>query len=266
MKFDFSKNQSINALDAVPADFRGLYVEHEGGFKLDDSDSVKSAVAAITALNNSLGAARTELDSAKAKAIDLSPLADFGGTPEEIKQSINTKIEEMQQQLAGSEDAKVNLEKIKQDLAAGYEVKIQKAQERNKALMNQLENLLVTNAAMTAISEAKGDVDLLLPFVQRAIKTVEEDGQFKVLVVDDAGDRRYSGTTGTQLSIKELVEEMKGNDKYSKLFQSEAPSGGGKSPAPHFGSPNVGKKELTSVEKIAAGLSKGQYSTKLKAG
>ena len=139
MKFDFAKNQTVKTLDEVPSDFRGLYVEHEGSFKLDTEDAkVKSAVAAITGLNSALVSSRAEVDSLKGKQVDLSSLADYGTSPEEIKTAIATKIEELQQQLAGNEDAKINLEKIKEDLAKGHAIELDKANTRNKALLGQL--------------------------------------------------------------------------------------------------------------------------------
>ena len=46
--------------------------------------------------------------------------------------------------------------------------------------------LLVENEATAAVAEAKGIPDLLLPFIRDQVKVVEEDGEFKVFVVDKA--------------------------------------------------------------------------------
>ena len=61
-----------------------------------------------------------------------------------------------------------------------------------------------------------------------------------------------------QESIKELVAEMKANDKYGPLFRSEQRTGGGKSPVQ--ARPGQQQADLSPTGKIAAGLGKGQAS------
>ena len=73
--------------------------------------------------------------------------------------------------------------------------------------------LLVENNATNAVVDAKGVPELLMPFIKGQVKVIEEDGSFNVYVVDPQGDRRYSGITGQPMNIKELVMEMKANEK-----------------------------------------------------
>jgi hypothetical protein len=80
-----------------------------------------------------------------------------------------------------------------------------------------------------------------------------------VHVVDKAGDIRYSGVTGAPMSIKELVAEMKGHDRYAKLFASEAASGAGPTRRPTAsGGCGAARRaaagEHAVPQKIAAGL------------
>jgi hypothetical protein len=262
MKFDFSKNQTVSNIDIVPQDFRGLYVEGDNGeFKLDsDNAGVKSAVAAVVRLNEALNASRQEARTLKSSQVDLSPLTDFGDTPEAIAATVKDKLKAFEDELAKGKDAKLNLDKIKEDLAKTYAKESEGKDARINALTGQLYDLMVKNDATRAIAEEKGDVELLMPFVTQQVKPVEEDGQFKVFVVDNEKERRYSGTTGQPMTIKELVQEMKGQERYGKLFESTTPSGPGMKPGARRGAGPQQREEMTANQKIAAGLQKGQYA------
>lgn len=255
MDFDFSPTES---LDKVPEQFRGLYSEAEDG-KYAVADSYKGVAEAVTGLNRSLKAARAEAKAKGDRTVDLSPLADFGQTPEEIKAAITSRIEELQGELAKGGDAKLNLDKIKADMAAAHSKDLEKATARESALQSQLYGLLVENAATAAVAELKGVPELLLPFIKNQVKVVEEEGAFTVFVVDGQGDRRYSGVTGQPMTIKELVAEMKSNEKFGRLFESEAPNGGGMPPRSGNVPPRTPGKTLSANEKIAAGLAKNQH-------
>jgi len=263
MEFDFNKSLTVDAIESVPEDFRGLYVEGEDGkFKLNTDDgSTKSAVAAISRLNKALVASRAEAKANKAKQVDLSMLAEYGETPEAILEGFNAQIEEARKAGKGkdAEALERQVSKIKEDLQKAHQAEIEAREKRITGLTGQLHQHLVSSAATSALAEAGIiDPDLGMPFVTRQVKVSEEDGEFKVNVVDNAGDIRYSGSTGAPMTIKELVTEMKGQDKFKSLFKSEAPSGGG-APRTSHQSPKPGGKDMTSVDKIAAGIGKGQY-------
>ena len=166
--------------------------------------------------------------------------------------------ERIQTQLADAAKQKgpgVDIDKIKADLAKQYAGETEKATKRSEALRAQLYKVLVQNAARQEIASQKGDAELLMPFVEKAVTVSEDDGDFKVHVVDKAGDVRYSGVTGTQMTLKELVGEMKNDDRYGRLFESEAPDGGGTPPAGPRRPVGAESTPLTSVEKIKRGLS-----------
>lgn len=258
MDFEFNE---VDSLDKVPEQFRGIYTESNDG-KFVVGDNHKGVVEAVNGLNKSLKAARAE---AKAKTqIDLSPLSDFGKTPEEIKTAFATKQKELEDQIAGkSGEAKLNLDKIREEMAASHSKELDKAKIREGALQNQLYGLLVKNNATSALVEEKGDVELMMPFVENQVKVIEEDGKFTAYVVDASGDRRYSGITGQPMTVKELVQEMKANEKYGRLFESDNQDGGGGMP-PGGGNraPKAKGRVLSSNEKIAAGLNKGQYKSR----
>lgn len=223
MEFDFSTNTKVPTLDKVPQDFRGLYkAEADGSFVLDaENTTIKSAVSAIVGLNAAL---RNERKT-KAPNVDLTPLAEFGAEPVAIKTKFNQMIADLTEQVKG-----VNIPKITEGIANEWSGKVTAAQAEGKALEAQLYEELVSSRATTAIAAEKGEVELLMPFVTKQVKTTRVNGKLVVNVVDAAGDIRFSGVTGAPMSVTELIKEMKGQDKYGRLFASEAPRGSGVNP------------------------------------
>lgn len=262
MQFDFAQNTVVENIEKVPADFRGLYVEHTEGdkktFKLaSDNPAVKSAVAAITGLNSALKAARAEVTAAKGTQIDLSPLSEYGTDPAAIATKVKEVVEGLQGQLKG-----VDVNKIKADLEKPWQTKVTAAEAKAQKAQESFHKRVVVGDAKSAIASAKAD-ELLLPFVLQHAKVItKEDGELDVVIVDDQGAVRYSGVTGQPMTISERVQEMKGIERFAKLFPSEAPAGGGTTPGSTTRvtptRPGAVKVEdMTPQQKIAAGISKG---------
>ncbi|MCP4900887.1 MAG: hypothetical protein GY906_28300 [bacterium] len=258
MEHDFSKPPG--SMDEVPQDFRGLYEETEDGkVALRQDDSIKSAVSAITGLNKSLKASRAESKALKANRVNLDALADYGDSPDTILEGIQNAVSEAGKGKgkANAEDMQRKLDKIKAELAATHSKELESATKRADALQGQLYNHLVTSTARTALAEAGAiDSDLALPFLQKQVKVVEEDGKFSVHVVDGTGDPRYSGVTGQPMSVNELVAEMKGEEKYGPLFKSDKGSGGGTpaDAARRSGQRQIADEDKKPVDKIRAGI------------
>lgn len=259
MEFDFSQNQVVDSIDSVPQDFRGLYSENDEGkqaLRTDDA-GVKSAVSAITRLNSSLKASRAEGKALKGKAVDMSGFADYGETPETILENFKEQLAEASKvaKKGGDKDAERQIEKIKADLAKGHATAMEGKDARIGALTKKLYNVMFTGEAKSSLADAGViDPDLALPFLQNQVKVAEEDGDFKVNVVDQAGDLRYSGTTGAPMNINELVAEMKGTEKYQTLFKSEALGGGDTKPGAPARKPGAPQVDKSPQQKIADGL------------
>jgi hypothetical protein len=258
MKFLF--NPSVDSIDDVPSDFRALYEEGEGGKHVLKSDEFsKNAISAISGLSNALTASRAEARDlkTKSKGIDLSPLSEYGDSPESIAEKFAEALTEAGKGKKSAEDIERQVTKIKADLATDYETKLLKATERGDGFKGQLYTHLVTSEAMTALAEAGSiKAELALPFVAGQVKVSEsEDGQFGVHVVDKAGDLRYSGSTSAPMSVKELVAEMKADKEFAPLWKSEAREGGGAPPEPRPKRQSGNDdSEKSPLDKINAGL------------
>lgn len=264
MEFNFAQNTVVDDINKVPNDFRGLYQKDEadGKYKLRSEDAgVKSAISAITGLNSALVQVRGELVTAKGKAVDISSLSEYGDSPEAVLEAFNNKITELGKGKKGvnvAEEVAKAVKSVKDALGKTHGEELVKHVNKSKALTGQLYSLLVTNAATNALVEAKAlNPKLVMPFIKEQVQVSEEDGKFKVNVVNsDSKDIRFSGVTGDPMSIKELVAEMKTNEQYMPLFQSDSHSGAGGDPHKTGRKRTVGTgtEEKNSTDKISSGL------------
>lgn len=259
-KFKFADNAKVESLDSVHETFRPFYAKSEGedGYVL--REEFTQAASAIDGLNKALITSRSN-----EKKADLSPLSQYGDSVESIVEGVtggfterDTKISELESQLA--KGAKINPDKMREEIAKSYIGDIEKLTTRNGGLKTQLYTMAVENVATAAIAAAKGMPELLMPFVKQQVKIEEREDKLFVYVIDGDGDLRH-GVNGQPLTIGELVTEMKGTEKYGRLFESEAPRGGGA--PPNAGSNGASAlrppgRELSSTEKISAGLDKNR--------
>jgi hypothetical protein len=249
MDFEFTP---VDDVAKVPEQFRGIYKEVEAG-KFDVDPTFKGVAEAVGGLNRALKAER--LAAKNKPVVDLTPLAEFGTDPAAIKAAFDAKLEELNTAKGG--DIAKQLEGQKAGLIAAHQKELEKREARATALQNQLYGLMVENAATSAVAELKGVPELLMPFIKQQVKVTEADGQFVVNVLDGSGEPRY-GATGQLMTIKELVTEMKANEKYGRLFESEAGNGGGMPPGGGKKPPVQRTHELSANQKIAAGLKNAQ--------
>lgn len=258
---EFAFQPELQTLDIVPENCRVFYAQNAETkvWGLRDSAEVKGAVSIISGQNAALKKIRGELKIAADGRVDLSPLSEFGDNPLSIAEAFKTKITEAQG--AASGDIERQAAKIKESLEKEYGKRGEASGLRIKALETQLFTLMGTGEAKKALGEVGAiDVDLALPFVNERLKTVEENGEFAVRVMDAQGDLSYSGITGKPKTVTELVKEMKGNPKFGPLFKSDTPQGGGPTPgAPSGKAPPKGEPAKSPTDKIAAGLKAGMH-------
>lgn len=253
MDFDFGGEHADRK--NIPTQFHNLYEDKEGGgLQLKSDDTVKGAVEAIIGLNKALRSERDAHTTTKGKKkVDLSILSDFGGSPDEIAATFQTQLEELQGKVKNGSDVKIEVEKALKDRDAAHSTVVGAKDEKITTLLGQLKSVLIDGQIMSAIGGLANDPDLLLPFVQKRVAPIEEDGQIKVVVVDDQKNRRFS-TTGGDLTISELVAEMKADEKFGVFFKSEAPNGSSHRPGAGSRMPPASNVPKSSAQKISDGL------------
>lgn len=215
----------LPSLDQAPEALREHYTEQDGKFFLSVEAVDGYALENVNGLKSALGAERTkreqlERDVVKFKDIDpdkartalakLQELGDLDPTKEADKIA-NTRFEAAKAQL---------LEK--------HQGEIGQRDERIGMLTSTVDDLLRRQRATAAIAAAKGSVDLLLPHVLAATRTVEKDGKFAVEVVDPLGNIRIGDGKGTPMDLDALVTEMRSSATFKAAFEGEGHGGGGK--------------------------------------
>ncbi len=254
----FEFPDSVQEPGTIPDQFKGLYVTGEDGVATLDSTNpaIKGSIEAIKGQRVALAASRREATDYKGQRVDLSPLSEYGETPEGIHANITSKIEELTAELGKGSKAQIDVDKIRADLEKGFSTKAEALDARNKGLKDQLYDLTVTKAALEAIAAHKGESALLMPLIKTNVVVVEEEGQTNTYVTDGEGNRRY-GDAGKPMTVAEFVVELK--SKYPRGFESEANSGGGAdgtAAAAAAAQRNLANKgeEKSPNEKISAGL------------
>lgn len=204
----------VDTLDTVPEPLKASYKPHEGKFRLDlegyeDPKGLKSALDAerLTARN---------LEK-QAKA-----WAALGKTPEEVAALVAAAEQAEVDKLTKSGD----FEKLREQMNTQHAAALAQKDEVSGKLRTALERQIVDAEAVTAISELKGSVPILLPHVKASVKVVEDGDKYATRIVDAAGTPRVDGK-GNFLTIKDLVSEMRQSDVFGRAFDGEGKAGSG---------------------------------------
>lgn len=205
---------TVDTLDGVAEAQRSLYKESNGKFVLD-VEGYEDPVGLKSALQK-------ERDRANALDKQVKAWAAMGKTPEEIQDLVEAQRKaEEDKALKGGE-----FDKLKQQMLDQHKAELGKKDERITTLTKSLERRLIDADATAAIAAAKGVPALLLPHVRASVRVIEDGGDFKVQVVDAAGNPRVNGK-GEFLSISDLVSEMRQDDIYGRAFEPTGTAGGG---------------------------------------
>lgn len=242
--------------DATPENLRPMYAAvdgQEGSYAIPEAlRGVADAITGLFGTNNNIRKENKEL--LRKGTVDLSALADYGDNVTTIAENVAAKMAELEEAATkGDSKAAGQLEKMRTELKAAHTKELEGKDATINALRGTVHKYLVTSGATEALAAEGGNPELALPFVERSIKVEERDGEFIPVVVDADGDPRISGGTGQPMTIRELVKEMKSNDKYAPLFASTAKGGGGAQPGKPAQPPKA-KADATPIDKIKAGL------------
>lgn len=234
---------SVESLDNVPENLRELYAETDNGYRLnvdgyEDPSNLKSAL-------------QKEREAAKKYSRELEGWKKTGKSPDEIADLLlqAEKADEDKAKNAGEWD------KLKDQLMEKHNRELSTREEALKGMKSTLESYLVDAQAASAISEHKGVTQLLMPHVKAAVKVIDEDGQYKVRVVNDRGEPRINDK-GEYMTINELVSEMRQSEVYGRAFESSAKAGSGANPA---GGSSGGSSGIKSLADAKTPAEKAEY-------
>lgn len=230
------KDQMI--LDVTPA----------GGFGLDNVEQLKSV----------LGQEKTRADKAETAA------AKFNGLPSDAAKRLErlTELEKLDPNAEADKIATTKFEAAKAQLIEQHNAETAPLKARSELLFSELDKAKRVQAATSAIVEAGGNPDVLLPHVLSSTKFVEKDGAFDVSVVDEKGNVRIGDSNGGAMNLTQLVAEFKTKDAFAPLFSASGVSGGGARPngAPINPNPSAKKSDMDLNARAAYIAEYGQES------
>lgn len=194
---------SYKKKEEVPAGAVDFYVEQEDGSFALDAD-----VEDVSGLKSALDKSRKEIKDLKKKIkVDI--------TPEELED-----LREKAEAVDDSEEVKRLTKLAKKnadDLAAAIE-------KQNK-LQKKLTEVMLKSEAKTAIGDAEGEEEVLLPHVLARADITEEDDDFILVARNAEGEPLMkSGKPGT---LADVVAELKAKPQFAGAFKGTGASGSG---------------------------------------
>jgi hypothetical protein len=253
MPFKFSENETVTDIDAVDESLRIFYVQGEG----DDAaytlrEDMKATAVSWDNVNGANANIRKEIKALKSSKVDLSALAEYGETTAAILETFTGQKKELSDAL-DKKDGHVNPEKIRKEMAKSHAEALGKSDARADSYKDQLYKLIVTNKALEAIAEHKGDAELLIDMVTKQVRARDEDGELVARVMDEDGEPRIGGA-GSLMTVPELVKSMKSEKKYAKLFDADVRSGSNPPARRANGAPPATIDKIPAAQRIERAL------------
>ena len=230
----------IDSLDGVPEGVAAHYTEKDGKFILGVDPVDGFALEDISGLKSSLAKERKNVKDLNAKD------SAFGDLDPEIAKDAIGMVDEM---ATWTPDEKVReqiLAKEKQ-LITKHAKEMEGLNASTEMIRTQLEDQLIKVAAVEAITEAGGNVALLLPHIEGQTRMEMVDGKYVAQVIDENGSPRVSMKAGSVdgMTIGELVSNLRDSDSYSPAFAGSGASGSGAAGSSSTGSGASGSYKLT---------------------
>lgn len=226
--------------ELVPAALTDYYVEQDDGtFTLDTDIEVEDVSGLKSALKKER---QTVKDLQKKIKVDI--------TPEELEE-----LREKAEAVNDSEEVKKLVKDNKR-----IQKELESAQGRADKLWKNLETITLKSDAETAIRDADGEPDVLLPHVL-ARATLTEEGEDLITVVrDEEGEPLMKG--GKAGTLNDVVAELKAKPKFAGAFGGTGASGSGaRATITRSGAPETtGTKTVDNDTKVAKKRSSEAYS------
>ena len=207
------------------------------GFSLENVEGLKSTVGAtrteVTEAKNALKPLQTQLKKAQSELSNLQAI-----DPE-------AEADKLAETKAAAKVAALQDEHLKV---------VEPLQSRISGLEGSIEQLVIVNGATAAITAAKGSLPLLLPFVQSHTRIRWEENKPVAEIFDDQNNPRIPDAKGTAMDFSGLVADLKERPEFAGAFEGTRASGRGTPPTGPGTKPMVTGGDMTSQDKIRAGL------------
>lgn len=184
---------------------------------------VKTAGDALKVAQSSHKEAMTKYDGIDAEAArsalgKIAEIKNWDGETK-VKEAVTVAVQEVEQK------AKIRLEEVvvqHTTIVDGLQVDLKESQD-------QLQEAIVTSKIIEAISVEGGNVSVLMPHVKSQVKMVKDGhGKWKPEVQKEDGTPRIGDSAGNDMTVTQLVQEMKTQDTFAGCFSGTNQSGTGK--------------------------------------
>ena len=259
--YDFGKNKTVANLDKVPDNIKPFYEKEDAEaedsqFVLKQNDPV---VAAAVGIITSQQAIVVKERRNKGTAVDLTPLAAYGSTVEEIVAGVDKEKATLTTQIAdGGASVAKQIEDMKREMHTAHGAVVETKDKEIVNLTGQLdEHMLDTEITAASLNFPGLNPKLIAPFARQrmSIDVNEESGKRRVVVLDAGGEVKFSmDRPGEKASATELLEEMSKNASYQQLFPAKNKQGSDLHPNNHSSNRTDKGGPKTAAEKISAGV------------
>jgi len=234
----------LDNLDGVSDEIKEHYVERDGKFYLDVSKVDGLAVEDVTGLKSTVEKLRTkereltqalksandEITNLSDKYKDIDPVAAKSALDKleeiqnwdgetKIRESVNLATTTTEKKMQGKID----------DLVAKQTKIVTDLQSELNNSQSQLQDAIVVTKIVEAVNKEGGDVTLLMPHVRSQVRMVKDNnGKFKPEVIKPDGTLRVGDNSGNDMTIQQLVQEMKTQDTFAAAFPGANKTGSGR--------------------------------------
>jgi hypothetical protein len=147
------------------------------------------------------------------------------------------------------EKLQAQIEERERKLIAKHESELAAANDTAEGLRKSLHTEIVESRAKSAIADAKGDIDLLLPHVLSVTKLAEDNGRMSPRIIDPKdGTERLTGKSGSMDHM--TIEEFVGGDlkeRFPNAYEGTRAGGSGASGS-DGGSAGAGGFKITETD------------------
>lgn len=154
---------------------------------------------------------------------------DLGVDPDKVKQLLQQEEDARRKRM--EEEARYNelIEEMQSSTESEKQKITEEYEEKLKTARTAVERHLVDKTiAETLSSEGVKSPKLLSRYMKDYVKTVEDDGEYKTVVLDDDGNIRTK-RGGANVTVNDFVNELKGSDEFASVFPAPKVSGTGAS-------------------------------------
>ena len=220
-----------------------LKVDTISGFALENVAGLKATVSARQADNDTLKAENGQLKASG-----------------ETQAARITELEAIDPASEADRLAEERVKSTTEQMKARHTEELQVKDTAILKLQGGLQNALIRSEAVTALTDQKGSVKLLLDGLMARCKLKERPladnsgTEFYAVVLDDAGNPKIADAQGTEQTIAQHVTEMKADPDFARAFDGTEASGAERQTQVGTVTPTPAEGDKTSMQKITDGL------------